>query len=76
MDMQRILHIVGRVLFIGASAAILLAILEFAVEFFGTSLIGYSYSPGRLLELSAALLVFVMTILLWDIRNKLSSDQS
>ena len=76
MNKQQILHNVARVFFVGASAAILLAFLEWGVELSGASLIGNAYSPGRLLELSAALLVFVITVLLWDIRNELRSERS
>ena len=39
MDKQRILHTSAQVVFIGASAAILLAFLELGAQFFGASLI-------------------------------------
>ena len=75
MDKQSILHTSAQVVFIGASAAIVLAFLELGVQFFGTSLIGNLYSAGRIIELAAALLVLVIAIVLREIRDVLRAGR-
>ena len=64
----------SRTVFTIATATILLAFVEGFVELFGGSLISRFYSPGRLLELAATLLVFVIVQLLRQIRDELKSD--
>ena len=76
MTLQDLLHNLARVLLVGASAGILLAFLELIAQFFATSLIGEAYPPGRLLELSATLLVFVIAVFLREIRDALRAKQS
>ena len=73
MDKRNILHLSARVVFVGASAGILLAFLELAVNFLGTSLIGNTYAPGRILELSATLLIYVLAVLVWEVLAELKS---
>ncbi|MCH9004546.1 MAG: hypothetical protein IH838_04555 [Proteobacteria bacterium] len=75
MDKQSILHTSAQVIFVGASAAIVLAFLELGVQFFGTSLIGSLYPPGRIIELAAALLVLVIAIVLREIRDVLRAGR-
>ena len=75
MDKRSLLHTSARVVFIGASAAIVLAFLEGVVQLFGTSLIGNTYAPGRILELSATLLIYVLTVLVWEVLAELKSRQ-
>ena len=76
MDKRSILHTSARVVFVGASAAILLAFVELGLQFLDTSLIGATYSPGRLLELSAALLIFVLTVFVWEVLTELKARQA
>ena len=76
MDKRSILHTSARVVFIGASAAIFLAIIEWVVQFFDTSLIGNTYAAGRILELSATLLIYVLTVLVWEVLVELKSRQT
>ena len=76
MDKRSILHISARVIFIGASAAILLAFIELGAQFLGISLIGNAYTPGRILELSATLLIYVLTVLVWEVLAELKSGQT
>lgn len=63
----------SRIVFIISTATILLAFAEGLAELFGRSLIDNIYSPGRLLELAATLLVFVIVQLLRQIRDELRS---
>jgi hypothetical protein len=64
-----------RPLVIISSLAIAVAFAESIGDFFGFSLVGDSFSPGRLLELAAVLLVFVVVILLRQIRDELRKTQ-
>ena len=75
MNKHDILHNSARIVFIGASAAILLAFLELGAQFFGTSLIGNLYPSGRIIELAAALLVLVIAITLREIRDELRAGR-
>ena len=76
MDKRSILHTSAQVVFIGASAAILLAFIEAGVQLLGNSLIGNTYAPGRILELSATLLIYVLTVLVWEVLAELKSRQT
>ena len=60
-----------RTFFLASTALIIVAFLELIAQFFGATLINNWYSPGRLLELAATLLVFVIALLLRDVRNEL-----
>ena len=61
----------ARSVFVLATATILLAFAEGFVQLFGKSLVFNLYSAGRLLELAATLLVFVIVQLLRQIRDEL-----
>ena len=76
MNMQTLLHNMARLAFLGASAAIALVFLELIATFLGISLIGKMYSLGRILELAATLLVFVIAIMLREIRDELRTNRS
>ena len=76
MDKRSILHTSARIVFIGAAAAIFLAFIEWGAQFFGTSLIGHTYAAGRILELSATLLIYVLTVLVWEVLAELKSPQT
>lgn len=71
MNMQLVDKYFARTVFIIATATILLAFAEGFAQLFGFSLIGRIYSAGRLLELAATLLVFVIVMLLRQIRDEL-----
>lgn len=61
----------SRTLFFIAFVTLCIAFLEYFANLFGFSVIREAYTPGRMLELSAALLLFVIAILLRQIRNTL-----
>ena len=65
----------ARALFIIASITMIVAFLEWIGDVVGFSLIGEMYTAGRLLELAAALLVFVVAVLLRQIRDELRTGQ-
>jgi hypothetical protein len=70
--MEKLFSLVSRVLFFGAFALLGLALFEQASNMVGQTLLRGSYSSGRLMELSAVLLVFVITLLLRQIRDSLA----
>ena len=75
MDFDTISKYLARTLFLLAIAAIALAFIEGIAEFFGRTMVGDFYTAGRLLELAATLLVFVIAVLLRQIRNELRAKQ-
>jgi len=75
MNLEFVYKHLARTLFIMASAGIGVAFLELIAGFAGISITGQMYTAGRLLELSAALLVFVIAVLLRQIRDELRQGQ-
>ncbi len=76
MDFDTISKYLARTLFLIASAAIAVAFIEWPMQLFGKSIVGEMYSAGRLLELAATLLVFVIAVILRQIRNELRAKQN
>ncbi len=75
MNLDFFYNHVARILFIIASVAIAVAFLEGIADFAGFSVTADRYTAGRLLELAAALLVFVVAVLLRQIRDELRTGQ-
>ena len=75
MNLEFVYKHIARILFIIASVAIAVAFLEGIGDFAGFSVTADRYTPGRLLELAAALLVFVVAVLLRQIRDELRTGQ-
>lgn len=65
----------ARTVFVMAFIGITVAFLELAGDIFNISITGGRYTAGRLLELSAALLVFVIAVLLRQIRDELRASR-
>jgi hypothetical protein len=76
MNMRTVLHNIARFAFLGGAVAILLVFLELIAQFLGMSLIGKMYSLGRILELAATLLIFVITVTLHEVRADLRASRS
>ena len=76
MNLEFVYKHFARIVFILASLGIAVGFLEWIGGFVGFSVTGGMYSAGRLLELSAALLVFVIAVLLRQIRDELRAGQS
>ena len=75
MNLEIVYKHFARTIFIIASVGIAVAFLELIGDFVGFSLTGERYSAGRLVELAAALLVFVIAVLLRQIRDELRTGQ-
>ncbi len=75
MNIESVYKYFARTLFIIAAAAIAVGFLERVAEYFGFSIIGQMYEPGRLLELAATLLIFVIAVLLRQVRDELRTTR-
>ena len=62
-------------MFVVSVALIALAALEWAAQFLGFSIIGPWYTAGRLLEIAATPLIYVVAILLREIRDELRAGR-
>ncbi len=63
--------LISRLLFAAASLLLLVALIEWIIEWFGYRLASMPYQPGRLLEFAAILVIFVIALLLRQIRDTL-----
>ena len=59
----------ARALFIIALAILAMGFIELVANVFDYSVLGAGYSAGRMIEVSAALVVFVIAVLLRQIRD-------
>ena len=76
MNMTMIYNLFARLLFFLALCMLGVAIIEILVTFWDYTILGGTYTAGRLIELSAALLGFVITVLLWQIRDGATTQSS
>ena len=67
--MEKLFSLVSRLLFFGAFCLLGLALFEQASNLLGMTILRGTYSSGRLMELACVLLVFVITLLLRQIRD-------
>ncbi len=70
MNMTMLSQLFTRVFFYAALAILCVALAELVINFFDYTILRGTYSAGRLIELSAALMVFVIALLLRQIRDK------
>ena len=66
----------ARALFFFALAILAVGFVELAANLFGSSVLTGGYTAGRLIEVSAALVIFVVAVLLRQIRDALTSQGS
>lgn len=77
MDLQRVTSLVSRVFFVGSFALLALAVLEKIANFLGYTFLGATgYVSSRLLEFAVILLIFVIAILLRQIREELKTRKA
>ena len=76
MNLDKILSAAGRPLFVLAMALLALAASERIVNVFGYTISRGTFTAGRLLEIGAILLTFVIAILSRQIRDELRTSRS
>lgn len=76
MNIDIFYRIFARSLFFLALAMLAFGFLEIAANLLGFSIMRGLYTAGRLVELSAALVIFVIAILLRQIRDVLTNQGS
>jgi len=76
MNIDNLYKIFSRFLFFLALAMLAVGFVEITANLLGSTVLSGAYTGGRLVELSAALLVFVVAILLRQIRDALANRGS
>jgi len=71
MQLQKALSLINRLLFAVAFVLLGTAVLEKLVNLNGYTILGAHYTPGRMLEFSGIILLFVVSLLLRSIREEL-----
>jgi hypothetical protein len=71
--MENLQSLVLRVLFAGAFALLALAVVERLANLLGYTLLREALLPSRLLEVSVVAMVFVIALVLRQIRDRLAS---
>jgi lipopolysaccharide export LptBFGC system permease protein LptF len=66
-----ITSLISRVFFFISFVLMALALIERFLNFSGYTILGGAYTPGRLLEAAGLLMIFVIAILLRQIRDSL-----
>ncbi len=74
MNFDRLNSIANQVFFVGGFALLGLAFVEGIVNVFGYTIVRTAYTPGRILEFSASALLFVVVLLLRQIREHLRKE--
>ena len=76
MNITMIYRLFARLFFFLALGILSVAIIEILVNFLDYTILRGAYTAGRLIELSAALMVFVIAILLRQIRDGATTQSS
>ncbi len=71
MASERGFSFLSRLFFLASFALLAIAVVERLVNYFGYTILGSGYTPGRMLEFAAIMLLFVITILLRQAREEL-----
>lgn len=67
---NKLTSLFSRIFFAVAFLVLVIAIIDWLLRMGGTTLSFISYQPGRLFEFAAILMIFVMVLLLRQIREK------
>ena len=70
MNFEKLSSMACRIFFFAANALLAIAAVEWVVRLFGLS-VQRTYTPGRLTEFAGIFLVFVIVVLLRQIREEL-----
>ncbi len=67
---MKALSLLNRVLFVAAGILFAVAVVERVANLAGYTLVGGAYSPGRLIEFAAIMVLFVVALVLREIRDQ------
>jgi hypothetical protein len=67
--MNGLQHLFLRLAFFAAFLLLAIAALEYLVNFLGFTILRSLYTPGRLLEIASVMILFVVALLLRQIRD-------
>lgn len=70
MDVDKLSSQASRVFFTAAFTLFAVSVIEWSLSWFHRSLFGRTYTPGRLLEFAVISLIFVIALLLRQIREE------
>ena len=70
---DKLTSIFCRVFFVIALILVFIAVLERILRFFGWTLSLFAYQPGRIFEFSGIFMIFVIALLLRQIRDRLKN---
>ena len=76
MEIDRLTSVVARTFFFGAFLLLAVAVLAKVLNAFGASAPGVTVAPARLLEWAVILLIFVIALLLRQIREELRTGST
>lgn len=76
MSLDTLNSLASRASFFVAFVCLGFAVLEWVVNIFGYTILRGTYSAGRMLEFAAVFMVFVMTLLLRQLREELRKRNS
>jgi hypothetical protein len=76
MNLDPLNSLMSRLFFFGAFVLLLLAMMEKVVNWFGFTILRDTYRAGRLLEFATILLIFVIAILLRQMREELRKPRA
>ena len=77
MDLEQYSSTASRICFYGAAALVFMAVVEWLANNFGyTTFWATAATPGRMLEYSGILLMFVIVLVLRQIREELNTEDA
>ncbi len=71
MNIDKWSSAMSRIFFFASLLLVLIAIIDRFVNLFGYTVLGSSYTAGRILQFSGTLLIFVLAVLLREVREEL-----
>jgi hypothetical protein len=75
MEIAKLNSLVCRFFFGIALVLLAISVVEKAASLMGLTILGRSYTPGRLFELATLLVIFVIALLLREIREEMKKNK-
>ncbi len=76
MDSEKLISLGSRILFYLSVLLLFIAVVERLTNIAGYTFLRQTYTPGRLLEFAAVFMIFVIVILLRQIREELKHPKT